>query len=288
MEFADILTPGLSAEVEDTVSEENTASALGSGGLPVFASPAMLALMEKAAHTSVDPLLPPGWSTVGTEANIKHLSATPLGMKVTARAELLAVDGRALSFKVEAFDEAGKIGEGSHSRFIIENAKFMAKTGGKGKLKSSRHYFFTFFHKNTSATHPRAVIYGGFMEKKNNRRLLIWVPVLMGCLVICLIIAGCMSKGLGMEIAYRPGIYEGTGQGYRGPILVWVQVSPAGIEDIVINSHRENTVPGAAAMEELLDTILIEGTTDLDAISGATVSSKGFLEAVEDALEKAR
>ena len=133
MEFAETLTPGLSAEVEDTITEKNTASALGSGNLPVFATPAMLALMEKAALTAVDPLLPPGWSTVGTEINIKHLSATPLGMKVSARAELLGTDGRALSFKVEAFDEAGKIGEGSHSRFIIENEKFMAKTGGKGK-----------------------------------------------------------------------------------------------------------------------------------------------------------
>ena len=133
MEFAKTLTPGLSAEVEDTVSDKNTASALGSGGLSVFATPAMLALMEKAALTAVDPLLLPGWSTVGTEVNIKHLSATPLGMKVTARAELLSVDGRALSFKVEAFDETGKIGEGSHSRFIIENAKFMTKAEGKGK-----------------------------------------------------------------------------------------------------------------------------------------------------------
>ena len=133
MEFAETLTPGLSAEVEDTVSEKNTASALGSGGLPVFASPAMLALMEKAALTVVDSLLPPGWSTVGTEVNIKHISATPVGMKVTARAELLGIDGRALSFKVEAFDETGKIGEGSHSRFIIENTKFMTKAEGKGK-----------------------------------------------------------------------------------------------------------------------------------------------------------
>ena len=126
------------------------------------------------------------------------------------------------------------------------------------------------------------------MREKNNGRLLIWIPVLISCLLLCLIIAGCMSKGLAMEIAYIPGIYEGTGQGYRGPIHVRVQVSPAGIEDIVISSHRESSIPGTVAMEELLDTILIEGTTDLDAISGATVSSRGFLDAVEEALEKAR
>ena len=135
MDFNDILKPGLKAEISATVTEENTASAWGSGGLPVFASPAMIAFMEKAAHASVEPLLPAGWSTVGTELNIKHLSAPPLGMKVNARAELLGLEGRALSFKVEAFDEAGKIGEGSHSRFIIEIEKFMSRTEGKTAKK---------------------------------------------------------------------------------------------------------------------------------------------------------
>ena len=126
------------------------------------------------------------------------------------------------------------------------------------------------------------------MKEKNDRGLLFWTPALMGCLGFCLMIAGCLSTGIGLEIAYKPGIYEGTGQGYRGPINVRVQVSPAGIEDIVISSHRESAFPGTAAMEELLDTILIEGTTDLDAISGASVSSRGFLDAVDDALGKAR
>ena len=133
MDFESILKPGLGAEVSDTVKDSNSASAWGSGGLPVLATPAMIAYMEKAAHTAVDSLLPQGWSTVGTEVNIKHLSATPIGMKVTAKAELLTVDGRALSFKVEAFDEAGKIGEGSHNRFIIESEKFMSRTEKKGK-----------------------------------------------------------------------------------------------------------------------------------------------------------
>ena len=131
MDFADILKPGLSAEKDDTVSEEKTAAAVGSGGLAVYATPAMIGLMELAAFSAVESLLPEGWSTVGTELNVKHLSATPLGMKVKAKAELLSIDGRALSFKVEAFDEAGKIGEGTHSRFIIDVEKFMAKTAGK-------------------------------------------------------------------------------------------------------------------------------------------------------------
>ena len=130
MDFSSI-QPGLKAEIADMVTETNTAIALGSGDLAVFASPAMIALMEKAALSALVPHIPAGWSTVGTEANIKHLSATPVGMKITARAELLAVDGRALSFKVEAFDEAGKIGEGTHSRFIVEAAKFTAKAEGK-------------------------------------------------------------------------------------------------------------------------------------------------------------
>ena len=131
MDFTDILKPGLFSEKDDTVSSENTAAALGSGGLAVYATPAMIALMECAALSAVEPLLPAPWSTVGTELNVKHLSATPLGMKVKAKAELLIIDGRALSFKVEAFDEAGKIGEGTHSRFIIDSEKFMAKTEGK-------------------------------------------------------------------------------------------------------------------------------------------------------------
>ena len=98
---------------------------------------------------------------------------------------------------------------------------------------------------------------------------------------------GCLGSGFLREFSYLPGLYEGTGRGYRGNIRVQLQISPAGIEDIVISSHSETSYPGAAAMEELLELILLEGTTDLDVISGATYSSMGFLEAVEEALEKA-
>lgn len=131
MDFSEIIKAGAEGRKDDTVTEKITARACGSGGLEVFATPAMTALMEGAAVAAVDPLLPPGWSTVGTELNIKHISATPLGMKVSAQAELLKIDGRALSFKVEAFDEAGKIGEGTHGRFIVETKKFLAKVEGK-------------------------------------------------------------------------------------------------------------------------------------------------------------
>ena len=131
MDFSDILKPGISGEKTDTVSIEKTAAAFDSGGLDVYATPAMIALMECAAFSAIEPLFPAGWSTVGTELKVKHLSATPLGMKVRAKAELLGIDGRALSFKVEAFDETGIIGEGTHGRFIIETEKFLAKTESK-------------------------------------------------------------------------------------------------------------------------------------------------------------
>jgi uncharacterized protein with FMN-binding domain len=106
-------------------------------------------------------------------------------------------------------------------------------------------------------------------------------------IMVCVIIAGCLGGGSVAGSGYTPGVYEGTGQGYRGPIHVQVQVSPAGIEDIIIISHGEGIYSGVPAMEELLDLVLMEGTTDLDAISGATYSSRGFLEAVEEAIARA-
>ena len=102
------------------------------------------------------------------------------------------------------------------------------------------------------------------------------------------LLSGCLSSGLAREASYAPGVYEGSGQGYRGVIRVRLQVGAAGIEDIAIVSHRESAFPGAAAMEELLEEVLMYGSADLDNISGATFSSRGFLEAVEDALRRAR
>ena len=122
---------GIIGQEELIVNEMNTAEALGSGSLAVFATPAMIALMEKTARLSVAPFLEDGQSTVGTLVNVKHLSASPVGMKITCRTELKEIDRRRLVFHVECSDEAGIIGEGEHERFIIDEAKFMAKAEAK-------------------------------------------------------------------------------------------------------------------------------------------------------------
>lgn len=122
---------GIIGQEELIVNEMNTAEALGSGSLAVFATPAMIALMEKTARLSVAPFLEDGQSTVGTLVNVKHLSASPVGMKITCRTELKEIDRRRLVFHVECSDEAGIIGEGEHERFIIDEAKFMNKTEAK-------------------------------------------------------------------------------------------------------------------------------------------------------------
>lgn len=125
------LTIGLTGQRESVVTEHNTAATVGSGLLPVFATPMMCALMEAAAVEALAGHLGEGEGTVGTQMNISHDSATPVGMKVWAEAELTAVDGRALSFAVTAYDEAGVIGKGTHQRFIIQNEKFMVKAQRK-------------------------------------------------------------------------------------------------------------------------------------------------------------
>ena len=125
------MTIGIKGTTERIVDESITAKAMGSGSLSVFATPAMIAMMEKAACDSVQPELDEGCGTVGTLINITHDAATPVGMKVRCESELIAVDGRKLTFKVEAFDEKGRIGGGTHERFIIFNDKFQAKTDAK-------------------------------------------------------------------------------------------------------------------------------------------------------------
>jgi predicted thioesterase len=136
MDFSESLHLGLSAELTAAVTGENSASAWGSGNLPVFATPAMIAMMEGASAAAVQDKLPPGCSTVGTELDVKHLAASPQGIKVRARGELTEINGRRLRFKVEAWDEAGKIGEGTHGRFIIENERFLKRV--REKLKPPR------------------------------------------------------------------------------------------------------------------------------------------------------
>ena len=125
------LTVGLKGRAETVVTPENTAAAVGSGLLPVFATPMMVALMENAAVNALEGHLDQGEGTVGTRLDLSHDSATPVGMKVWAEAELTAVDGRALTFSVTACDEAGPIGKGSHQRFMIQNEKFLARAERK-------------------------------------------------------------------------------------------------------------------------------------------------------------
>lgn len=122
---------GLKGRAEDVVSEKNTAQAACSGALPVFGTPFMCALMEKASWTSIAPYLAENEGTVGTKLNISHVSATPVGMKVWAESEVTAVDGKRIELKVSAYDEKGLIGEGTHERFIITNDRFVAKANKK-------------------------------------------------------------------------------------------------------------------------------------------------------------
>jgi predicted thioesterase len=126
-----MLEAGIKGKKEITVTQDKTAKAMCSGALDVFATPAMIALMENTAFLSVAGELEPGSGTVGTALNVKHVSATPVGMKVTCETELVKVDGHALTFSVKAYDEAGLIGEGEHERFIIYEEKFQAKADAK-------------------------------------------------------------------------------------------------------------------------------------------------------------
>lgn len=128
-----MLTTGIKGHKEVQVTEENTAKTYRSGLLDVFATPAMIALVEETCFTSVTEQLEEGMGTVGTLVNIKHVAATPIGMKVTCDSELTEVDGRRLVFTVKASDECGIIGEGTHERFIVDNVKFQTKADSKIK-----------------------------------------------------------------------------------------------------------------------------------------------------------
>ena len=122
---------GLSNQAITNVTEDNTALKFGSGSVKVYATPAMVGLMEKAAINTVDSILPEGLATVGIHIDVSHLAATPLGMIVIAKAELIEIQGKKLKFKVEAFDEIEKIGEGFHLRYIINLEDFLERTNKK-------------------------------------------------------------------------------------------------------------------------------------------------------------
>ena len=124
---------GTKGSAQSIVSENNTALTMGSGDLLVFATPSMIALIESSAASSIAPFLDEGQSSVGTMIQVTHDAATPVGMKVRAESEVVATEGRKITFKVEAFDEAGKIGGGTHERFIISAEKFMNKVLEKNK-----------------------------------------------------------------------------------------------------------------------------------------------------------
>lgn len=122
---------GRVGEARTVVESHHLASALGSGGIGVFGTPAMIALMESAAINAVDHLLPEGSATVGTHVDVRHLAATPPGLEVRATAELIGVDGRRLTFRIEAHDPVDKIGEGTHERAIVEIARLVRRAEAK-------------------------------------------------------------------------------------------------------------------------------------------------------------
>ncbi len=122
-----VIYKGIKGYQEQKVEYKDTAKAYGSGQVEVFATPAMIALMENTSHTSINNLLPEGFATVGTQLNIEHFKATPLGSKVWCESVLESQEGRKLTFSVTAYDETGVIGKGMHERFIINIEKFMNK-----------------------------------------------------------------------------------------------------------------------------------------------------------------
>lgn len=122
---------GMTDAAEDLVAEKNTALALGSGSLKVFATPAMICLVERAAVALTEKNLPPELTTVGTVMNIKHTAPSPIGMSIRAEVKVTSVDGRKIIFDAVAFDERGEIGRGTHERFIVDRKKFQAKADSK-------------------------------------------------------------------------------------------------------------------------------------------------------------
>lgn len=126
-----MLKPGINAQASAKVTMSNTAMEVGSGTVPVFATPMLVALMEKAAISSLADLLPPDQTSVGTKIDMVHTAATPVGLSVTAGAVLKEVDGRRLVFEVTAADEAGPVASGIHERFIVNREKFLSKAQEK-------------------------------------------------------------------------------------------------------------------------------------------------------------
>ena len=125
------ITIGMKGEVGTLVEREDTSKEVGSGSLLVYATPCMVALMEGAACEAIEDAMDDTKTTVGTELNIQHLSATPVGLEVRAEAVVTAVEGKVITFEVKAYDEAGEIGKGIHKRVLVPTQKFLEKTYGK-------------------------------------------------------------------------------------------------------------------------------------------------------------
>ena len=118
------IKPGLVGEADETVSSSRTAAFFGSGLVAAYGTPAMVALMENATVAALHKYLGPGQTSVGTEVCIKHIAATPVGMHARSRATVTAVDGRQVTFQVEAWDDREKIGEGTVKRFVVDESRF--------------------------------------------------------------------------------------------------------------------------------------------------------------------
>jgi len=122
---------GLAATATVTVDDHLLATAMGSGSVAVLATPAMVALMEAAAVSALEPVMSAGQSSVGIALDIRHLAATPPGRQVRARAEVIEVQGKKVTFQVQAWDESELIGEGMHTRYVIDVARFMQRANAK-------------------------------------------------------------------------------------------------------------------------------------------------------------
>jgi predicted thioesterase len=127
------LAPGIAREMTITVGENDTAAAVASGAVPTLATPRLIALMEQAAALAVQPALAAGQTTVGTQVEVRHLAATPIGMQVTVRAELVAVEGRRLRFRVQAHDAQELVAEGTHERTIVDRDRFLDRVAQKAR-----------------------------------------------------------------------------------------------------------------------------------------------------------
>ena len=125
------ITVGMKGESFNLVERADTAYEVGSGSLLVYATPCMVALMEGAACEAIAPAIPEGKTSVGTALNISHIAATPVGLEVRAEAEVTAVEGNTITFQVTAYDESGKIGEGTHKRAVVSSQRFLEKVYGK-------------------------------------------------------------------------------------------------------------------------------------------------------------